>query len=103
MLPLEEYCPYILRALTEADGGLRSRQMPEALLPLVETRLTSVDRELDEAGVPRWHKRIGWAGSMCRKAGHLDPNAPRGLWRITTEGRRVVRQQALQAGMEEGR
>ena len=90
MLPLEKYCPYILQALYEAEGQLRSRQMPEALLPLIGKRLTSVDKELDETGVPRWHKRIGWAGSMCRKAGHLDLSAPRGVWRISELGQEVA-------------
>jgi hypothetical protein len=90
MLPLEEYAPYILQALSAAGGEVRSRQMPQALLPLVGDRLTPVDKEVDETGVPRWHKRVGWAGSMCRKAGHIDPEAPRGVWRITQEGRTLV-------------
>lgn len=100
MLPLEEYAPYILQALSAAGGEVRSRQMPQALLPLVGDRLTPVDKELDETGVPRWHKRVGWAGSMCRKAGRIDPDAPRGVWRITQEGQRFVALNARDAGKE---
>ena len=90
LLSLEAYCTHILNALIARGGELRSREMPDALAPLLEPHLLVADQELDAEGIPVWHGRVGWAGSLCRKAGHLDPAAPRGTWRITDEGRKAA-------------
>ncbi len=88
LLPLEQYCGPILQALAEAGGELRSREIPTKVAPYVESLLYDADRELDGEGAPAWHGRIGWAGTLCRKDGHLDKDAPRGIWRLTAAGRR---------------
>lgn len=88
LLPLEQYCGPILQALAEAGGELRSREIPAKVAPYVESLLYDADRELDGEGSPAWHGRIGWAGTLCRKDGHLDKDAPRGIWRLTVTGRR---------------
>ena len=90
LLPLEEYCKPILRALLDAGGELRSRDVPAAVAPLIESKLHDADREANAGGRPIWHGRMGWAGSLCRKDGHLDPEAPRGIWRLTAKGRALV-------------
>lgn len=90
LLPLEAYCPHILQALIASGGELRSREVPDALAPLLDPHLFAADKGLDADGVPVWHGRVGWAGSLCRKAGHLDLAAPRGIWRITDDGRKVA-------------
>lgn len=99
MLPLEEFCIPILNALQNHGGELLSRDVPAAVEPLVDGMLRPADRELED-GIPAWHKRVGWAGSMCRKAGHLDPDAPRGIWRISSQGRHAVTQHVRKAGIE---
>ncbi|MYD73073.1 MAG: hypothetical protein F4Y11_02035 [Chloroflexi bacterium] len=88
LLPLEAYCPHILRALLGSGGELRSREVPAALAPLIEPHLHSAENLSDREGDPIWQGRVGWAGSLCRKEGHLDRSAPRGIWRITAEGRK---------------
>ena len=88
MLPLECYCGPILRALLDNGGELRSRDVPAAVGPYIVEQLRPTDLEIEGNGLPVWHKRIGWAGTMCRKDGHIDPESPRGTWRITDEGRR---------------
>lgn len=93
LLPLEEYCRPILLALIENDGELRSREVPEAMGHLIDDHLRPADRVVDSEGVPIWFGRVGWAGSMCRKEGHLDSAAPRGIWRITDEGRKAAAQE----------
>ena len=92
LLPLEEYCRPILTALVENGGELRSRQVPEAMAHLIDDYLRPADRVVDSEGIPVWFGRVGWAGSMCRKEGHLDSAAPRGIWRITDEGRKAAAQ-----------
>lgn len=87
LLPLEQYCGPILQALTEAGGELRSREIPAKVAPYVEGLLYDADRDLNGEGAPAWHGRIGWAGTLCRKDGHLDKDAPRGTWRLTAAGR----------------
>lgn len=87
LMPLEQYCGPILRALVEAGGELRSREIPAKVAPYVEDLLYDADRELNGEGAPAWHGRIGWAGTLCRKEGHLDKDAPRGTWRLTAAGR----------------
>lgn len=86
LLPLEQYCGPILQALAEAGGELRSREIPAKVAPYVESLLYDADRELNGEGRPAWHGRIGWAGTLCRKDGHLDKDAPRGTWRLTAAG-----------------
>lgn len=88
LLPLEQYCGPILQAVAEAGGELRSREIPAKVAPYVESLLYDADREIDGEGSPAWHGRIGWAGTLCRKDGHLDKDAPRGTWRLTAAGRR---------------
>ena len=92
LLPLEEYCAPILRALVEHGGELRSRQIPEAMESLIDSKLRPADGQLNDQGVPVWYGRVGWAGSMCRKDGHIDGSAPRGIWRITEKGREAAAQ-----------
>lgn len=90
MLPLEQYCAPILLALQEAEGEMRSRDVPMAIEPYISEHLRPADTEIERNGLPAWYKRVGWAGTMCRKAGHIDPDSPRGRWRITNEGRRIA-------------
>ena len=92
LLPLEEYCRPILAMLIENGGELRSREVPEAMEHLIDKYLRPADRVVDNQGNPAWFGRVGWAGSMCRKEGHLDSAAPRGIWRITDEGRKAAAQ-----------
>ena len=93
LLPLEEYCRPILATLIENGGELRSREVPEAMEHLIDAYLHPADRVVDNDGVPVWFGRLGWAASMCRKEGHLDSAAPRGIWRITDEGRKAAAQE----------
>ena len=90
LLPLEAYGPHILRALVENGGELRSRDVPDAIAPLLNRHLYPADKQQGADGVPTWRGRVGWAGSLCRKDGHLDTDAPRGIWRITEEGRKAA-------------
>ena len=101
LMPMTAYSPFILQALYEAGGEMRSRDLPEKLAPLVEPHLQAADKVIDDKGKPTWHSRIGWAGSNSRKEGHLDPNAPRGVWRLTDEGRAAAAAAQIESALAE--
>jgi restriction endonuclease Mrr len=39
---------------------------------------------------PQWKNEIRWARNELRKRGYLDASAPRGIWRLTSEGMTVA-------------
>ena len=86
LLPIEAYGPAILRVLRGRGGEAHLSEVTEEVGQLLQEQFTSADREAADDGSPSWTKRVGWAASACRKRGHLDSNAPRGLWRLTEAG-----------------
>ena len=62
----------------EARGIHDWRKVPqEQLIQMVSTE-------------PQWQNEIRWARNDLRKAGHLDTNVPRGIWKLKTSSRNAI-------------
>jgi hypothetical protein len=66
----------------KAKGYADWRSIPqEKLVELVRTE-------------PQWQNVIRWARNDLREIGHLDENAPRGIWKLTARGFQAARSNA---------
>jgi hypothetical protein len=87
LLPHSEYRRPILEVLATAGGSLPVRAVLDQLRPLLDDRFTPLDRqELPSGNVIRWENRAQWVRFALVREGLLDPNAPRGTWRLTDRG-----------------
>ena len=85
-----EYWLPLLDTLATAGGELPANDAIEEVGRRLKGRLTARDYEnLDQGGV-RWKNRVRFARLRLKERGLLDPTAPRGVWRITIEGRRYL-------------
>jgi len=85
-----EYWLPLLDTIATAGGELPANDAIEEVGRRLRGRFTSRDYEsLDQGGV-RWKNRVRFARLRLKEQGLLDPAAPRGVWRITDEGRRFL-------------
>jgi len=83
-----EYWLPLLDTIAAAGGELPASDAIEEVGRRLRGRFTPRDYEsLDQGGV-RWKNRVRFARLRLKEQGLLDPAAPRGVWRITDEGRR---------------
>lgn len=90
LLPESEYWLPILQILVEAGGGARSRDVIATLGDLLRPRLMPRDYDVLEMGEVRWQNRARFARLRMKEQGLISSNSPRGIWEITTEGRRYL-------------
>jgi Mrr N-terminal domain len=82
-----EYWLPLLATLEAAGGELPASDAIEGVGRRLRGRFNARDYEsLDQGGV-RWKNRVRFARLRLKERGLLDPRAPRGVWRITDEGR----------------
>jgi restriction system protein len=92
LLPHSEYRIPILRVLDAAGGALPVRAVLDRLRPILDDRLTPLDlEELPSGHVVRWENRAQWVRFALVREGLLDPDAPRGVWRLTERGSHEAR------------
>jgi hypothetical protein len=81
------------------------RQLPSAAagyaqlerLGITDWRMVPQEQLIElVATEPQWQNEIRWARNDLRKLGHLDTSAPRGVWRLTSTGKRAARSAATQ-------
>ena len=75
----------------ETRGGTASRkEILEDVYSLLESELNHYDLEETRQGNARWSSRAEFAAHLLRKEDLLE-SAGRGIWRITSEGRRQLK------------
>ncbi len=86
----DQFIEPLLRVLADREDALRAADVYEAVASMVglteEQRLAL----LPSGRQPYYKNRIGWAHDRLKRAG-LSESPKRGHWRLTEEGRRVVR------------
>jgi hypothetical protein len=87
LLPESAYEGPILRVLAERNGEAPAREATDAVEPLIAEHLTALDRERTKSGEIRWRNRTQFARLALVNRGLIDKEAPRGIWRLTEEGR----------------
>jgi hypothetical protein len=92
LLPEEAYEVPILQVLDEGGGRAPTREVVDAVGRIVESRLTKMDKEEMEKGLPRWRNRVQFTRLRLVERGWLASNSPRGVWEITDQGLAALRQ-----------
>ena len=86
--PESEFIEPILRVLIELGGQSKGTTIVARVGEIMQPVLGDVDYEtLPGDGKPRWEKAAHWARRHMILNGLLNPDAPRGIWEISKEGR----------------
>ena len=76
------YGPIIWVLLRAPGEQLKAADCLDAIQGLMGDRLTPADREIVSNGEERWKSAVRFARIEMLEAGYLDPDAPRGTWRL---------------------
>jgi len=90
LLPEERYERPLLKVLADAGGQAPYRDVVEAVGRELKDDLMPADTEKLTSGSVRWQSRLQFVRLRLIERGHLDKNAPRGVWAITAAGRAVL-------------
>lgn len=94
LLPEAEYELPILKFLDRSGGRAPASEVVGAVGEALGSRFTDVDKETIESGDVRWKSRVQFVRLRLIKAGDLVREAPRGVWAISDQGARRVRENA---------
>jgi len=92
LLPEERYERPLLEALADAGGRAPYRDVVDAVGRELKDQLMPADFEKLSSGTIRWQSRLQFVRLRLIQRGHLDKNAPRGVWTITDQGREALRE-----------
>lgn len=90
LVPQADYELPILQVLVDKGGRAPSREVIDALEPLLADKLKDVDRSKTSSGEIRWRNRGQFVRLDLIEKGQLAKDSPRGIWEITDAGRRRV-------------
>ena len=89
LLPLKEYRHPIFKSLDSHGGTAERKKVLRDVFGELESKLNPDDLEKLNGRPPRWQVRAEVVRSEMAKEGLVD-SAGRGMWRITSEGRRQL-------------
>ena len=92
LLPEEKYERPLLKALADAGGQAPYRNVVDAVGRELKDEFMPADHEDLSSGGVRWQSRLQFVRLRLIERGHLDKNAPRGVWAITDAGRAALEQ-----------
>jgi hypothetical protein len=92
LVPQEAYELPILQVLAEKDGRAPSREVIDAIEPLLKEKLTEIDRSKTSSGEIRWRNRAQFVRLTLIEKGEMVKNSPRGVWEITESGKQRAAQ-----------
>ena len=100
--PDREYYIPILQALVEMGGSGKTSTVLDRVHQIMKGTLKPVDHEiLPSNRESRWANTAQWARLKLVKKGLLKPDSPNGIWEITSEGRRWLKQFVSSKTMDE--
>lgn len=88
LVPQAAYELPILKALVAKGGQAPSREVIDAIEPLLADKLKDVDRSETSSGEIRWRNRAQFVRLDLIEKGELVKDSPRGVWEITDAGRK---------------
>ncbi len=91
--PEREYYIPILQALVELGGSAKTCVVLDRVYQIMKGTLKPVDHGiLPSKRQSRWANTAQWARDKLVRKGLLKPDSPNGIWEITSEGRRWLKQ-----------
>ena len=88
-LPHVEYEPALLRALHDEEGTARRPDAHKRVGEILRHKFGAKDLETRLSdGLFNWQYRTDWVKAKFVSNGLIDRSAPRGVWRLTDEGRK---------------
>lgn len=87
LVPQADYELPILKVLDQKGGQAPSREIIDALEPLLADKLKDIDRSKTSSGEIRWRNRAQFVRLSLIEQGQLAKDSPRGVWEITDKGR----------------
>lgn len=82
------FTPYVILALHNQGGSAKAESVRDEIIRLMNIDQATAERKMP-SGQTIVNYRIRWARQMLADTGHLDKDAPRGVWALTpqAEGR----------------
>lgn len=87
----KKYWLPLLQALVEMGGSGATADVIDRVGEIMREIFSEQDYEQVEAGEIRWRNRTRWVRADLVEAGYLSKDAAHGVWEITAEGRRYLR------------
>src|SRR5271156_5838250 len=88
----EAYKYWVLRALSEADGGTATKRATcRWTYARIEKELIPYDYEPMTNGEPRWEHQIAWARKDLVGGNFLERGTPIDVWQITAAGHALLK------------
>lgn len=99
--PQEAFAKPVLRALLEMGGSARVARVLDRVGQMMATRLNERDREAlpSNPKTIRWRNSAQWARLRLVEGGLLASDSPRGVWRLTDQGKEAAVQAQREAGV----
>jgi len=82
----------ILESLAEMGGKGRAREVLNKVYERMKGVLTKDDKDYNSVGVIKWENNAHWERLKLVKEGYLKNNSPQGIWELTEEGWRYLRE-----------
>lgn len=92
LLDESEYEIPLLESLVELGGRVPTREVLDQLEPKIKGHLTALDQERISSGSVRWKNRAQFVRLTLVKRGDMVDKSPRGIWEITEQGRRRLKE-----------
>jgi Mrr N-terminal domain len=91
ILPESEYEIPILEELVARGGSGHATEITNAVGQRLADRLTDLDKEKLDSGEIRWRNRVQFTRLTLKQLGLIDPDSPRGIWKISDAGRSYLK------------
>lgn len=85
-----EYTQPILQCLVGHGGEAAVPIMEQCVLSLMQNMLKPGDYESNTDGTVKWKKAMHFRRLGMVQEGLIDKHSPRGIWKITDEGRQIL-------------
>lgn len=92
LTPQGEFWKPMLEALVEMGGQGSRQEVHKAVEEKMKGRLRPGDYELNRDGTTKWSKAVDFQRKAMVLEGLMAENTPRGIWKITDQGRRWLSQ-----------
>ena len=82
----------LLKVIIDEGGRISAGDAKKRVYEILKGKLSNVDHEKTPSGRIRWKNWIQWSSLSLRKKGFLSDPSERGIWEITSAGRKYYEQ-----------